>query len=350
MAGKNGGVMAGKSGSVTAGQRGDGRSAAVGDESPAFFSPADLTPPAPLSGAERGEGRADGLVRVAVRKAYKMYVGGAFIRSESGRCTQMAETMGGASMENFPRASRKDARDAVGIARAAWDGWSARAAFNRGQILYRVAEMVEARSAELARSLVQGGATAAQAAAEVAATVDRAVVYAGWTDKYQSLFASLNPVAGPHFNFTVPESMGVVAIVAPARPSLLGLLGAVLPVIAAGNTCVVIAGEVDPRTALVLGEALATSDLPGGVVNILTGQAAELLPHLAKHMEVAALDLHGVAAAVAKAAEEAAVGNVKRVRVRALTEGDWFDGEACGSPRWIERFVEMKTIWHPSGT
>lgn len=287
--------------------------------------------------------------RIGVRKAYKMYVGGAFVRSESGRYTQVAESPGSHSMENVPRASRKDGRDAVTAARAAWDGWSARTAFNRGQILYRLGEMLDGKQGELTRALERGGLGAKQAEAEVAASIDRVIAYAGWTDKYQSLFSSLNPVGGPHFNFSVPESMGVVVIVAPARPALLGLLGSILPVIASGNTCVVLAGEADPRTAIVLGEALATSDLPGGVVNILTGQVSEVLPHLAKHMEVAALDLHGVDAALAKKAEEDGAGNVKRVRVRSLGEGAWFDAAATESPRWIERFVEMKTIWHPAG-
>jgi acyl-CoA reductase-like NAD-dependent aldehyde dehydrogenase len=288
-------------------------------------------------------------VRLSVRKAYKMYVGGAFVRSESGRYTQVAEAPGSESKENIPKASRKDGRDAVVAARAAWDGWSARTGYNRGQILYRLAEMLDARSDELTRGLVRGGLDAKQAAAEVAATIDRVIAYAGWTDKYQSLFSSLNPVAGPHFNFTSPESMGVVAVVAPARPALLGLAGAILPIIASGNTVVVLASEADPRTSVTFSEALATSDLPGGVVNILTGSVAEVLPHLAKHMEIAALDLHGVDAAVSKAAEEQGAGNVKRVRVRSLPEAEWFDSAATESPRWIERFVEMKTIWHPAG-
>jgi acyl-CoA reductase-like NAD-dependent aldehyde dehydrogenase len=287
--------------------------------------------------------------RLTVRKAYKMYVGGAFVRSESGRYTQVAEAPGSESKENIPKASRKDGRDAVVAARAAWDGWSARTGYNRGQILYRLAEMLDARSDELTRSLGRGGLDAKQAAAEVAATIDRVIAYAGWTDKYQSLFSSLNPVAGPHFNFTSPESMGVVAVVAPARPALLGLAGAILPIIASGNTVVVLASEADPRTSVTFSEALATSDLPGGVVNILTGSVAEVLPHLAKHMEIAALDLHGVDAAVSKAAEEQGAGNVKRVRVRSLPEAAWFDAAATESPRWIERFVEMKTIWHPAG-
>lgn len=288
--------------------------------------------------------------RVPVRKAYKLYIGGAFVRSESGRYTQVAEAPGSSAKENVSRASRKDGRDAVKVAQAAWESWSGRSAFNRGQILYRLGEMMEARKAELIASLEAGGLSRADAERETHAAIDRAIAYAGWCDKYQSLFASLNPVAGPHFNFTSPESMGVVAIVAPARPALLGLLGTILPVIASGNTCIVLASEVDPRTAIVLAETLATSDLPGGVVNILTGQVKEVLPHLAKHMEVAALDLHELEPALAKSVEEAATINVKRVRTRALPAADWFDAGKSESPRWIERFVEMKTIWHPAGT
>lgn len=287
--------------------------------------------------------------RVPVRKAYKMYVGGAFVRSESGRYTQVTEAPGLSTKENVSRASRKDGRDAVKVAGAAWEGWNGRTAFNRGQILYRLGEMMEARKVELISSLHNGGLSREDAERETLAAVDRVIAYAGWCDKYQSLFASLNPVAGPHFNFTTPESMGVVAIAAPARPALLGLVGAILPVIASGNTVVVMASEADPRTAIVFSEALATSDLPGGVVNILTGQVKEVLPHLAKHMEVAALDLHGVDAALQKSVEEAAVINVKRVRSRALSAAEWFDAAATESPRWIERFVEMKTIWHPAG-
>jgi acyl-CoA reductase-like NAD-dependent aldehyde dehydrogenase len=289
--------------------------------------------------------------RVTVRKAYKMLIGGAFVRSESGRYSQVPETEknAGSSMENIPRASRKDARDAVVAARGAWEGWAGRTAYNRGQILYRLAEMLEARKSELERTLERGGVSSSEAEHEVAAAIDRTIAFAGWTDKYQSLFASLNPTGGPHFTFTVPEPMGVVVIVAPSRPALLGLTGSILPVIASGNSCVVLASEADPRTAITFAEAVATSDMPGGVVNILTGKVSEVLPHLAKHMEVAALDLHDVEAELRKSAEEAAVGSVKRVRARSLDPFEWYDPARAESPRWIERFVEMKTIWHPAG-
>lgn len=286
---------------------------------------------------------------VEVRKAYKMYVGGEFVRSESGRSSQLPGDSPSGTQDNIPVASRKDLRDAVTSARAAWNGWSTRSAANRGQVVYRLSEMLHARRSELAERLRCGGATEREARRETDATIDRVVAFAGWADKYQSLFTSLNPVAGPHFTFTVPESMGVVAIVAPARPALLGLAGAILPVIVSGNTCVVLASADDPRAALTFAEALATSDMPGGVVNILTGEAAELLPHAAKHMEIAALDLHGVDDALAKSAAQLAATSVKRVHTRALDARAWY-GDDAESPRWIERFVELKTIWHPRGT
>ncbi len=292
-------------------------------------------------------------IALNVRKAYKMYVGGAFVRSESGRYVQVVENMirgERGKKENVPRGSRKDARDAVLAAHAAWGGWSRRPAHNRGQILYRLAEMLDARSAELERSLMKAGADADSAGKEVAASIDRVISYAGWADKYQSLFSSLNPVAGPHFDFTLPESLGVVAVAAPAQPALLGLVGSILPIITGGNTCIVLASEDDPRTAITFAEALATSDLPGGVVNILTGHTKEMLLPLAKHMEVAALDLWSVDPELAREATDAAADTVKRVRVRNLGLEAWYDHELCTSPTWIERFVEMKTIWHPSGS
>ena len=289
---------------------------------------------------------------LSVRKAFKMYVGGAFIRSESGRYFQVPETKAkgeSGTSENVPLGSRKDVRDAVKIAHDAFAGWSKRIAANRGQILYRLGEMVEARRGELVRSLERGGLSKDGAEREVAAVVDRVIAYAGWTDKYQSLFSSLNPVGGPHFDFTLPEPMGVVGVVAPTRPALLGLVSAFLPIITSGNTVVVLTSEDDPRTAIAFAECLATSDLPGGVVNLLTGKVDEMLPHLAKHFEVAALDLHGLDPSLTKQTEDFAADSVKRVRTRSLDERVWFDAEACESPRWIERFVEMKTIWHPSG-
>jgi acyl-CoA reductase-like NAD-dependent aldehyde dehydrogenase len=291
--------------------------------------------------------------RVSVNKAYKMYVGGAFVRSESGRYFQVrggdAEGSADPSVVNVPRGSRKDARDAVLAAKNAADGWAARTAYNRGQILYRLAEVMESRRDELRVALVRGGLEEAKAAREVELSVDRAVYYAGFCDKFQSLVASHNPVAGPHFGFSLPEPMGVVAVVAPQRPALLGLVSTALPVIAGGNTCVVLASSEDPRSAIVWCECLATSDLPGGVVNVLTGQASEMAPHLAKHREVTAMDVWSDDADLRAAAEREGSGNVKRVRTHdaaataALAEST---GQGLG---YIERFLETKTVWHPVG-
>jgi acyl-CoA reductase-like NAD-dependent aldehyde dehydrogenase len=248
-----------------------------------------------------------------------------------------------------PRGSRKDARDAVLAAKNAGDGWAARTAYNRGQILYRLAEVMESRRDELATSLERAGQDAEQAAREVEGAIDRAVYYAGFCDKYQALVASLNPVAGPHFGFSWPEPMGVVAVVAPERPALLGLLSTVLPVIAGGNTCVVVAGSEDPRTAVVWCECLATSDLPGGVVNLLTGQASEMGPHLAKHREVVAMDVWSDDADLRAAAEREGSGNVKRVRTHGPEETERLPSDAGQGLGFIERFLETKTVWHPVG-
>lgn len=291
--------------------------------------------------------------RLSVPKAYKMYVGGAFIRSESGRYYQVSGmTKGSADAEvvNVPLGSRKDARDAVLAAKAALHGWSSRTAFNRGQILYRLAEVLESRHSEFVTSLVRAGATEADAESEVDAAVDRAIWYAGIADKISALVASHNPVAGPHFGFTLPEPMGLVAVVAPESPSLLGLVSTILPVIVSGNTSIVVASESDPRTAVVFCECLATSDLPGGVVNVLTGRAKELGPHLAKHREVNAVEAWTPDAALRTQIERDGADSVKRVKTH--------DGRAIAALRresagqgltYVERFLEMKTVWHPVG-
>ncbi len=263
--------------------------------------------------------------RLAVMKTYKLYVGGAFPRSESGR-TYLAE---GA---NVARASRKDLRDAVRIARAAGAGWSGATAYNRGQVLYRIAEMMETRAAQLAAQC--GGAD------EVARAVDRVVWYAGWADKLAQAVGSANPVAGPYFNFTVPEPTGVVGILAPSEPALLGLVSRVAPAIVGGNTVVAIASEAHPLAAVELAECLATSDVPGGVVNLLTGLRSELAPVLASHMDVAALDLAGADAGEVAELERLGAENVKRV-VRGRADGQ--------SLHEIEAFLELKTVWHPIG-
>jgi acyl-CoA reductase-like NAD-dependent aldehyde dehydrogenase len=261
------------------------------------------------------------MTRVPVRKTYKLYVGGAFPRSESGRTYEAEE-------HNIARASRKDVRDAVRAARGAAAKWSGMTAYNRGQVLYRVAEMMEARGVELAE--LCGGRE------EVERSVDRFVWYAGWTDKLAQVLGGANPVAGPYFNFTVPEPTGVVGIVAPAEPPLLGLVSRLAPVLAGGNVAVVIASESHPRAAIELAEVLATSDVPAGVVNVLTGLRDELAPHLAAHLDVDALDLDRGDAEL----ERAAADNVKRVVL----------GRADGqSPYEISSFLELKTVWHPMG-
>lgn len=294
--------------------------------------------------------------RVAVAKAYKMFVGGAFVRSESGRYFQVQGTHETEGVDpdpetvNVPRGSRKDVRDAVLAAKNALAGWEKRTAFNRGQILYRLAEVMESRRPELVQSLVRAGASDAAAAQEVEAAIDRAVFYAGFADKYFALLASYNPVAGPHFNFSVPETMGVIGVVAPERPSLLGLVSTVLPIVTGGNTCVALASATDPRTAIIWSECVATSDMPGGVVNVLTGQAKELSPHLAKHREVIGMDAWIVDPELRKLVEGEGADNVKRVKTHVPMDVDaWLDERRGQGLGWIERFLETKTVWHPVG-
>ena len=264
------------------------------------------------------------MTRLAVRKTYKLFIGGAFPRSESGR-TLVVE---GA---NVARASRKDLRDAVRIARQAGTGWANATAYNRGQILYRLAEMMEDRRATLA--------TVCRGVAEVDRSVDRVVWYAGWADKLAQVIGSANAVAGPYFNFTVPEPTGVVGIIAPAEPALLGLVTRLLPALVGGNTAVVIASEAHPLAAIELAECLATSDFPSGVVNILTGLRSELSPVLASHMDVSALDLSGADGDAAEL-EKLGAENVKRI-VRG--------GADHQSPYDIAALMELKTVWHPIG-
>lgn len=289
--------------------------------------------------------------RLTVNRAYKMYVGGAFVRSESGRYFQVkaGTIVKGADPEvlNMPRGSRKDVRDAVLAAKNAESGWAGRTAFNRGQILYRLAEMMESRGGELVTSLMRSGLGQGDAEREVAASVDRAVYYAGFADKFHALVASSNPVAGPHFGFSVPEPMGVVGVVAPPRPSLLGLVSTVLPVICGGNVCVALASEEDPRTPLVWTECVATSDMPSGVVNILTGHAKEIAPILARHREVMALDAWVGDDKLRASLEQDGADNVKRVKTHPATR-EW-QGHIGEGVSFIERFLETKTVWHPVG-
>lgn len=280
--------------------------------------------------------------RVAIRKMYKLYLGGAFARSESGR----ADAVDG---DNVARASRKDVRDAVVAARAAQPGWAGQAPALRGLVLYRLAEMMEGRSAELAAQLVRGGTVdEAEARREVAAAIDRTVWYAGWCDKYLALASTRNPVAGPHFNFSTAEPTGVVALLAPDAPALLGIVTAALPPLAAGNALVVVASERDPRTAIVFAECVATSDLPGGACNVLTGSRAELAPVLASHMDVNALGAVGLDAETERRLGELAAENVKRTRFEAAPDPDGWYGDAFQTLDRVLAFTEIKTIWHPA--
>jgi acyl-CoA reductase-like NAD-dependent aldehyde dehydrogenase len=285
--------------------------------------------------------------RLAVRKTYKLYVGGAFPRSESGRSYEV-RSVDGRFLANAALASRKDARDAVVAARKAFPGWSGATAYNRGQVLYRVAEMLEGRRSQFADELADGeGLGRAHAEAAVDAAIDRWVWYAGWSDKVHQVHGSSNPVAGPYFDFSVPEPTGVVALIAPAGSSLLGLVSVVAPAIVSGNTAVVVASERAPLPAITLAEVLATSDLPGGVVNLLTGRAAEIAPWLASHMDVNAIDLTGVEdPELAAELEGAAAENLKRVLRPPTGERDWTADPGLDR---ILAFLETKTVWHPVG-
>ncbi|MFI5802631.1 aldehyde dehydrogenase family protein [Streptomyces sp. NPDC051561] len=286
--------------------------------------------------------------RLSVFKTYKLYVGGKFPRSESGRVYEVDDNKGN-WLANAPLASRKDARDAVVAARKAFGGWSGATAYNRGQILYRVAEMLEGRREQFVREIGEAeGLSKSKAGAVVDAAIDRWVWYAGWTDKIAQIAGGGNPVAGPFFNLSTPEPTGVVAVVAPQDSSFLGLVSVLAPVIATGNTTVVIASEKAPLPALSLGEVLATSDLPGGVINILTGRASEIAPSLAAHQDVNAIDLTGAGAGsdLARDLEIAAADNLKRV-LRPSASTDWTDPQ--GTER-LTAFLETKTVWHPTGS
>ena len=287
--------------------------------------------------------------RLAVRKTYKLYIGGAFPRSESGRSYEVRSADGGRFLANAARATRKDARDAVVAARKAFPGWSGASAYNRGQVLYRVAEVLEGRRSQFVDEVVDGeGVDRQRAEATVDAAIDRWVWYAGWSDKVHQVHGASNPVAGPYFDFSVPEATGVVALIAPQASSLLGLVSAVAPVIVTGNTAVVVAAERVPLPAITLAEVLATSDLPGGVVNLLTGPVAEIAPWLASHMDVNAIDLTGVGEdELATELEAAAAENLKRVlRPPADGEPDW---TADPGLERLLAFLETKTVWHPVG-
>jgi acyl-CoA reductase-like NAD-dependent aldehyde dehydrogenase len=317
--------------------------------------------------------------RLEVAKTYKLFIDGKFPRSESGRTFTVSDTKGRIHA-HMCRASRKDLRDAVTAARKALPGWRDATAYLRAQIMYRMAEMMEGKRDEFAMALAVGypGSPSRRSSAsksspgsesrgtqEVTAAIDRLVAFAGWADKYAQVLGCNNQVAGPYYNFTVPEPTGVVAVVAPDEPGLLGLIALLAPVICAGNTTVVVGGSGPGASlaAAVLGEVMATSDVPAGVVNLLTGDKAELIPVIASHRDIDAVHAAGVSDEQRTTLREGAAENIKRVLVRDLHTGkpakgpnaktkpvDLYDAEACQSPSWIEPFVEFKTIWHPSAT
>ncbi|HEX7420172.1 MAG TPA: aldehyde dehydrogenase family protein [Thermoanaerobaculia bacterium] len=288
------------------------------------------------------------MTRLNVRKTYKLYINGEFPRTESGRSYPVTGSKGDL-LANACRGSRKDLRNAVQAARKAQSGWGGKTAYNRGQILYRIAEVCESRAAELADELRKQGSSAAVARKEVDAVIDRWVYYAGWSDKFAQVFGTVNPVAGPYYNFTVPEPTGVVGVIAPEQPSLLGLVSRIAPALVGGNTVVAITSESRPLAAITMGEVFETSDVPGGVINLISGLKSEIVPWLAAHMDVNAIDATGVTAEMFAAVQKTAAENVKRV-VR--FDGDavgWNDASRSQSPYAIFDFQEMKTVWHPMG-
>jgi acyl-CoA reductase-like NAD-dependent aldehyde dehydrogenase len=284
--------------------------------------------------------------RLAVRKTYKLYVNGAFPRSESGRTYEVTDARGH-FLANAAWASRKDARDAVVAARGAFAKWSGATAYNRGQVLYRVAEVMEGRHAQFCDEVAAGeGLSASRARAAVDAAIDRWVWYAGWTDKLAAVLGGANPVAGPYFDFSLPEPSGVVAVLAPQESSLLGLVSVLAPVLAGGNTAVVVTSRARPLPAVTLGEVLATSDVPGGVVNLLTGDAGELGPWLAEHADVDGIDLTGAPAGRVMELERSAAGTIKRVLRPPAGDPDWTADPGLSR---LTAFLETKTVWHPIG-
>jgi len=276
--------------------------------------------------------------RIDIKKTYKLYIGGAFPRTESGR-TYEVKSSKGVFVANPCLASRKDLKDAVVAARSAYPGWNKATAYNKGQILYRIAEMLEGRRSQFVDEIILlTGVTKLKAEKEVSESIDRLVWYAGWSDKLSSLAGSTNPVAGPYYNFTIPESMGVIGLIAPEAPSLLGLIDAIAPVIVSGNTCIALASSKAPLPAITFAEVLATSDLPGGVINILTGKSSELAPWFASHMDIDGLDISGVQTKSRGELRTAGAENLKRI-----------SSFSASSPDRILAFMEAKTVWHPIG-
>ena len=277
--------------------------------------------------------------RLPIIKTYKLAIGGKFPRTESGRTIEVQDSSQNL-VAHVCQGSRKDLRNAVEAASKAHPSWANATAYLRGQVLYRLAEMMEGKRLELAQAIGDCGED------EVNAAIDRVVYYAGWTDKYAQVMGGTNPVAGPYHNFTIPFSMGVVGVIAPDEPSLLGLISLVAPVIAAGNACVVLASEKNPVPAMILSEAIATSDLPGGIVNMLSGIRDELMEHFSSHRGLIGIHAAGINDAHRTLLRLGAADNLKRVTVRETT--DFFDDTKCEGPDWIDPFVEFKTIWHPS--
>lgn len=277
-----------------------------------------------------------------ILKTYKLYIGGQFPRTESGR-TYLVTAPDGKAIANACLASKKDVRNAVQVARKAQSSWAAKTAFNKGQILYRMAEVLEGRKAQFNEEICSLGASIEEATQEVQIAIDRCVYYAGWADKYQALSSSVNPVASSHFNFSVPEPMGVVGLVACQESALSGLVSQLLPIIVGGNTAILIANSTKPLCAITLGEVLATSDVPGGVVNILTGDVAEMLPTLAGHMDVNALCLAKIPTELMVSAQESAIDNLKRCIIQTQT----FSEASAQGIQYITDFQEIKTTWHP---
>jgi acyl-CoA reductase-like NAD-dependent aldehyde dehydrogenase len=303
--------------------------------------------------SRNGTSRNGARPRIGVRKTYKLYIGGAFPRSESGR-SYLVEGADGIPLANAVRASRKDLRDAVRAARNAFPGWAAKTAMNRGQVLYRVAELMEGRRDQFVAEVATAeGLKETRATEVVDRAIDRWVWYAGWADKITQILGSANPVAAPYFNFTIPEPTGVVGVVAPETSSLLGLVSRLAPPLVSGNAVVLLASEARPLPAITLTEVLATSDVPNGVVNVLTGRRKELVPVLASHVDVDALDTWGVPDAMRLETEQLAADDVKRLSRRLSTVNearfDWLDDRASERPEWIAAFLEMKTVWHPIG-
>lgn len=288
------------------------------------------------------------MARLNVRKTYKLYINGEFPRTESGRFYAVTGKSG-ALLANACRGSRKDLRNAVVAARKAFSGWSGRTAYNRGQILYRIAEVCESRAAELVDELRRQGSTLTEARREVDAVIDRWVYYAGWSDKYTQVFSSVNPVAGPYYNFTIPEPTGVVGIVAPEQPALLGLVSRIAPALVGGNTVVALTSEARPLAAVTLGEVFQTSDVPGGVINLISGLKSELVPWLAAHMDVNAIDVTGVSGEAIADVQKTAAENVKRIVHFDGAKLGWDDRRRSQSPYAIFDFQESKTVWHPIG-